>query len=72
MSWTQEKIHEIVETQRAYFRTGETLDVSWRIEQLRKLKKAAADRENAHESAPAGASVFRQSGKDQNVAAPEV
>ena len=45
MSYTQERIHEIVETQRAYFRTGETLDVSWRIAQLKKLKKAVADRE---------------------------
>jgi len=45
MSYTQERIHEIVENQRAYFRTGETLDVSWRIAQLKKLKKAVADRE---------------------------
>ena len=45
MSYTQEKIHDIVEAQRAYFRGGETLDVSWRMEQLKKLKQAVAERE---------------------------
>ncbi|MBO4716325.1 MAG: aldehyde dehydrogenase family protein [Spirochaetales bacterium] len=40
MSYTQEKIHEIVLEQRKYFRSGETLDVGWRIEQLKKLKSA--------------------------------
>ena len=33
-------IHDIVLEQRKYFRTGETLDVSWRIEQLKSLKAA--------------------------------
>lgn len=40
MSYTQEMIHDIVLEQRRYFRTGETLDVRWRIEQLKKLKSA--------------------------------
>ena len=40
MSWTKEQVHEAVEKQRAYFRTNETLDVAWRIEQLKKLKAA--------------------------------
>ena len=40
MSYTQEKIHEIVLEQRKYFRSGETLDIGWRIEQLKKLKSA--------------------------------
>ena len=40
MSYTQEKIHEIVLEQRTYFRSGETLDIGWRIEQLKKLKSA--------------------------------
>jgi aldehyde dehydrogenase (NAD+) len=35
-----EDIKSIVERQRAFFRTGETLDVKWRIAQLRKLKAA--------------------------------
>ena len=45
MSWTQETIHDAVEAQRAYFRSGETLPVAWRIEQLKKLKQAVLDRE---------------------------
>ena len=46
MSYTQETIHGIVETQRAYFRSGETLPVAWRIEQLKKLKQAVLDRQD--------------------------
>ena len=38
--WTKDSIHGIAERQRAYFRSGRTLDVEWRIEQLRKLKTA--------------------------------
>lgn len=33
-------IQSIVEAQRAFFRTGETLDVKWRINQLKRLKAA--------------------------------
>ena len=40
MSYKQEKIHDIVIEQRKYFRSGETLDIGWRIEQLKKLKSA--------------------------------
>ena len=36
--WDAESIHQLVLDQREYFRTGETLDVNWRIEQLKKLK----------------------------------
>ena len=39
----RETIHETVEKQRAYFRSGETLDVKWRIAQLKKLKQAVLD-----------------------------
>ena len=35
-----EEIKTIVERQRAFFRTGATLDVKWRIAQLKKLKAA--------------------------------
>ena len=38
--WTKESVHELIENQRAYFKTGETLDVNWRIAQLKKLKNA--------------------------------
>ncbi len=37
---TQEKIHSIVEKQRAFFRTGTTLDIGWRKQQLKKLAAA--------------------------------
>ena len=43
MTYTQETVHAIVQKQRAFFRTGATLDVSWRIEQLKKLKQAVID-----------------------------
>ena len=35
-----EDIQEIVAKQRAFFRTGETLDLKWRITQLKRLKAA--------------------------------
>lgn len=35
-----EMIHDIAEKQRAFFRTGTTLDPDWRLVQLRKLKEA--------------------------------
>lgn len=38
MSYTKEQVHQLVEKQRAFFRTGKTLDINWRIEQLKKLK----------------------------------
>ena len=34
----EQNIHELVERQRAFFRTGETLPVTWRLQQLEKLK----------------------------------
>ncbi len=51
MSYTQEKIHEIVLAQRKFFRSGKTLDVKWRIEQLKKLKQAVLDHEELLEAA---------------------
>ena len=51
MQWTAEKIHETVEKQRSFFRTGKTLDVSWRIEQLKKLREAVkANRKTLEEA----------------------
>jgi len=38
--WTNERAHEIVENQRKFFKTGVTLPVKFRIEQLKKLKAA--------------------------------
>ena len=40
MAYDREQIQSIVETQRAFFRSGGTLDVAWRKEQLKKLKAA--------------------------------
>ena len=40
MSYTETDIQQIVAAQRTFFRSGATLDVSWRIRQLRKLKAA--------------------------------
>lgn len=51
MAWTEQQIHEIVERQRAFFRTGTTLDVSWRLERLRELKAAVLRRRKALEDA---------------------
>ncbi len=51
MAWTQETVHALVEKQRAYFRTGVTLDVSFRIEQLKKLRQAVLDHREMLEAA---------------------
>lgn len=51
MEYTEEKIKEIVETQRQYFRTNETLDIDFRIQQLKKLKQALIDNEELLEKA---------------------
>ena len=45
MEWTEEKIHDLVSGQRAFFRSGKTLDTAWRIEQLRKLRSAVETHE---------------------------
>ncbi|MCQ2309787.1 MAG: aldehyde dehydrogenase family protein [Bacteroidales bacterium] len=46
MEYNEQIIKEIVENQRIFFRSGTTLDVSWRIAQLKKLKKAVIAHEN--------------------------
>ena len=51
MPHTQESVHEIVMKQRSFFRSGTTLDVDWRIEQLKKLKQAVIDNETKLEAA---------------------
>ena len=49
--YTEQEIHGIVEKQRAFFRTGKTLDISWRIGQLKKLKVAVIAHEEEFEAA---------------------
>lgn len=51
MEYTQDKIHEIVSAQRKFFLTGKTLDVKWRIDQLKKLKQAVTDNQTILEKA---------------------
>ena len=51
MPFTQERIHGIVCAQRTFFRTGTTLDVNWRIEQLKKLRQAVIDQTEQLEAA---------------------
>lgn len=45
MSYTREDIELIVNKQREYFLSNKTLDIKFRIDQLRKLKKALIDNE---------------------------
>jgi len=40
MEWTKDIIHELVNKQREYFKSNKTLPISFRIAQLKKLKKA--------------------------------
>ena len=51
MPYTSEAVHEIVQKQRRFFRTGATLEVNWRIEQLKKLRQAVIDRQDMLEAA---------------------
>ena len=43
MPYTKDDIHQIVLNQRQYFNTGETLDIKFRIRQLKKLKQMMLD-----------------------------
>lgn len=51
MEWTQAGIRKIIESQRSFFRSGQTLDISWRLKQLKKLKQALIDHEEEIEAA---------------------
>ena len=51
MEWTKESIHELVEKQKAFFKTNVTLNVKWRIKQLKKLKNALITHESNLEEA---------------------
>jgi len=51
MAYTQERILEIVANQRKFFRSGVTLDVKWRLQQLKKLKAAVIAHEEELEKA---------------------
>lgn len=49
--YTESEIRGIVEKQRSFFRTGKTLDVSFRLSQLKKLKAAVLAHEEEFEAA---------------------
>ena len=49
--WTEERVEALVERQRRFFRSGRTLEIGWRLEQLRRLKQAVLDNEKAIEEA---------------------
>ena len=51
MPYSQAEVHMLVEKQRAFFRTGRTLEIDWRIQQLRKLKQAVLKHQKALEKA---------------------
>ena len=51
MSYTVSDIRQIVDAQRTFFRTGTTLDVEWRLRQLRKLRDAVIAHEREFEEA---------------------
>ena len=51
MSYTTSDIQHIVDAQRTFFRTGATLDIKWRLHQLRKLRDAVTSHEKEFEEA---------------------
>lgn len=51
MAFTENEIKNIVDNQREFFRTGTTLDVKWRLQQLKKLKNAVIGYESEFEDA---------------------
>ena len=51
MIYTEQEISNIVAAQRKYFRTGVTLPIKWRIQQLKKLKAAVIAHEAEFEEA---------------------
>ncbi len=51
MAYTVSEIQRTVESQRAFFRTGTTLDIKWRLRQLRALRDAVIAHEKEFEDA---------------------
>ena len=51
MGYTKEDIHQIVEKQREFFLSNQTLDISFRKEQLIKLRNAISANQEALEKA---------------------
>ena len=51
MEYSEADIRQIVTSQREFFRSGQTLDVKWRMAQLRRLRRAVVDYEQEFERA---------------------
>ena len=51
MEYSEADIRQIVTSQREFFRSGQTLDVKWRMAQLRRLRRAVLDYEQEFERA---------------------
>ena len=51
MEYTRERIEALTENQRVFFLSGKTLDVKWRVLQLKKLKNAVIKHERELTSA---------------------
>ena len=51
MEWSKEKVHSIVTKQREFFKSGKTLDIKFRKEQLKKLKAMIIKNQKAMEEA---------------------
>ena len=51
MAYTISDIQNTVNAQRVFFRTGTTLDINWRLHQLRKLRDAVIAHEKEFEDA---------------------
>lgn len=51
MPYTVTDIQKIVDAQRAFFRTGETLDIKWRLARLKQLRNAVIAHEKEFEDA---------------------
>ena len=51
MEYGQEEIQQVVLAQRDFFRTGQTLNVKWRIAQLKRLRRAVLSYEQEFEQA---------------------
>ena len=45
MSWTKTAIHDLLIRQKAFFQTGKTLSIPFRMEMLRKLREAVISHE---------------------------
>ena len=51
MQWSEKEIEQIVKNQRAFFKSGKTMDINWRLEQLKKLRRMVIDHETELEEA---------------------